>query len=40
MLARQGKWREALGKYDAALKLAPAWPDLHRAQVAAARRLG
>jgi len=38
-LARQGRWSDALAKYDEALKYAPAWPELHQARDAAARRL-
>ena len=37
-LARQGRWSDALAKYDEALKYAPAWPELHQARDAAARR--
>ena len=37
MLAREGRWREALAKYDEALKSAPAWAALHQARDAAAR---
>lgn len=37
VLAREGRWREALAKYDEALKYAPAWAALHRARDAAAR---
>ena len=36
VLARQGQWREALRKYDAALAYAPAWQALHAARDAAA----
>ena len=39
LLARQGRWKEALAKYDAALKYAPAWAQLHQAREAAARRV-
>ena len=38
VLAREGRWKLALGKYDEALKYAPAWAELHRARAAAARR--
>jgi len=38
VLARQGRWKEALTKYDAALKYAPAWAALHEARGAAAKR--
>ena len=37
-LARQGRWKEALARYDEALKYAPAWAELHQARDAAARR--
>ena len=40
MLARQGQWRAALAKYDAALKYAPAWTQLHQARDAAAKQAG
>jgi tetratricopeptide (TPR) repeat protein len=36
LLAREGRWKEALAKYDAALKFAPAWTELHEARNAAA----
>jgi tetratricopeptide (TPR) repeat protein len=39
-LARQGKWRDAVGKYDEALQYAPAWAELHQARDAAAKRFG
>jgi tetratricopeptide (TPR) repeat protein len=38
VLARQSRWKEALAKYDAALKYAPAWAELHQARDTAARR--
>ena len=38
VLARERRWKLALGKYDEALKYAPAWAELHRARAAAARR--
>ena len=38
LLAREGRWKAALAKYDAALKYAPAWAALHQARAAAARR--
>lgn len=38
VLAREGRWKEALAKYDEALKHAPAWAELHAARAAAARR--
>jgi len=34
-LARQGHWREAITKYDAALKAAPAWAEAQQARAAA-----
>ena len=36
-LARQGKWSDALAKYDEALEYAPAWLRLHQARDAAAQ---
>ena len=30
LLAREGRWKAALAKYDEALKYAPAWAELHR----------
>ena len=36
VLAKQGQWREALRKYDAALTYAPAWEALHAARDGAA----
>ena len=38
VLAREGRWKDALAKYDEALKFAPAWAELHQARAAAARR--
>ena len=38
VLAREGRWKEALGRYDQALKYAPAWAELRQARDAAARR--
>lgn len=38
LLARQGRWKEALGQYDVALKSAPAWAELHQARDAAAQK--
>jgi tetratricopeptide (TPR) repeat protein len=38
LLAREGRWKAALAKYDAALKYAPAWAALHQARAAAAQR--
>jgi tetratricopeptide (TPR) repeat protein len=39
-LARQGRWADALARYDAALTYAPAWSPLRRARDAAARHVG
>ena len=39
LLAREGRWREAVAKYDRALRAAPAWTELHQARDAAARKL-
>ena len=38
VLAREGRWKEALAKYDEASKYAPAWAELQRARAAAAKR--
>ena len=38
VLAKQGRWKDALAKYDEALKYAPAWAALHQARDGAARR--
>ena len=38
VLAREGRWKDALAKYDEALKFAPAWAELHQARAAVARR--
>ena len=38
VMAREGRWKEALAKYDEALKYAPAWAELHQARAADARR--
>ena len=40
VLAREGRWKEALAKYDEALKDAPAWTELHQARDAAIRHGG
>jgi tetratricopeptide (TPR) repeat protein len=40
VLAREGRWKDALGKYDEALKYAPAWAELKQARAAAAGRAG
>jgi len=37
VLAREGRWREALAKYTEALTYAPAWVELHQVRDAAAR---
>ncbi len=39
-LAKQGRWRDALAKYDEALKYAPNWPALKQARDAAAIKQG
>jgi tetratricopeptide (TPR) repeat protein len=36
LLAREGRWKKAVAKYDAALKYAPAWAALRQARAAAA----
>lgn len=36
LLAQEGRWKAALAEYDAALKSAPAWIELHQARAAAA----
>jgi len=38
LLARQGKTKEALAKYDQALKYAPNWKQLHEAREATAKQ--
>ncbi len=38
VLAREGQWKAALGKYDEALKYAPAWAQLKAARADAAKR--
>ncbi|MDE2355295.1 MAG: hypothetical protein KGL69_00930 [Alphaproteobacteria bacterium] len=38
LLAREGRWKEALAQYDSAVKSAPAWVELHRARDAAAAK--
>jgi tetratricopeptide (TPR) repeat protein len=35
LLAREGRWKQAVAKYDEALKYAPAWTALHAARRAA-----
>jgi tetratricopeptide (TPR) repeat protein len=40
VLAREGRWPDALAKYNEALKHAPAWTELRQARDAAARRVG
>ncbi|HEY5070600.1 MAG TPA: hypothetical protein VII63_01070 [Caulobacteraceae bacterium] len=37
-LAREGRWRAALARYDEALKYAPAWKELRQARETAAKR--
>ena len=39
LLVREGRWKEALAKYDRALKYAPNWAELHRLRDAVARRV-
>ncbi len=39
LLAREGRWRAAVTKYDQALIYAPAWAELHQARDAAERKL-
>ena len=39
LLAREGRWKDALAAYNHALKYAPNWPALHQKHDAAARRL-
>jgi tetratricopeptide (TPR) repeat protein len=36
LLAREGRWKQAIAKYDEALKYAPTWTALHAARRAAA----
>jgi len=38
-LLAQGRWRQALVKYDDAMKYAPAWKQLHEARRIAAKGL-
>ena len=40
LLAREGRWKDAVARYDEALKYAPAWAQLHQARDAAAKRPG
>jgi tetratricopeptide (TPR) repeat protein len=40
VLARQGRWKEARAKYREALRYAPVWPELKRAEASAATRSG
>ena len=40
LLAREGRWKDAVAKYDEALKYAPAWTELHQARDEAAKRAG
>ena len=39
LLVREGRWKEALAKYDRALKYAPNWAELHGLRDAVARRV-
>lgn len=39
LLAREGRWKDALAKYDEGIKSAPNWPALHQARDIAARKL-
>jgi tetratricopeptide (TPR) repeat protein len=39
LLAREGRWKEALAKYNEALKYAPNWPQLHQARDLAAHKI-
>ena len=39
LLAREGRWPDAIAKYDRALRYAPAWAELHEARDAAERKL-
>jgi len=38
VLARAGRWKAAVGKYNEALQYAPAWTELHQARDNAAKR--
>ena len=38
LLAKEGRWKDALAKYDSALKYAPAWAELRQTRDAAARK--
>ena len=38
LLVKEGRWKDALAKYDEALKYAPAWTALRQARDAAARK--
>lgn len=40
LLAREGRWKNALAKYDEALKYAPAWAELRQARDTAAAHQG
>lgn len=40
VLVKQGRWKEALLKYDAAAEYAPNWPALVTARAAAKARAG
>ena len=37
--AREGRWKDALAKYDEALKYAPAWSELRQARAAMAAKV-
>ncbi|HEX4096116.1 MAG TPA: hypothetical protein VHX64_05265 [Caulobacteraceae bacterium] len=39
-LARQGRWSDALARYDEALRYAPAWRELQQARAVAAQHAG
>ena len=38
LLAREGRWKPALVKYDAALNYAPVWAELHQARDGTAKQ--
>jgi tetratricopeptide (TPR) repeat protein len=40
LLARQGRWQEALAKYAEAVRYAPAWTQLHQARAVATAHKG
>ena len=39
LLAKEGRLKEAVAKYDVALKSAPAWTELHETRDAVARKV-